>query len=333
MFIISLTFKLIAVLFFIIKVPTVYRLNEKRAKKNPDHAKHNLPIKTQKSLETQKSEEYEGPVKEFISKVFSIDAQKKLFGTLIKEREGGRREVLLLLVGAEIVLHIEMSLRGNITFQFSQKAYGWSNYDYSRYHAIVRVIPAFIQLVGPRVFIQRLGVSDINLGLIAIVSHAAEQTITGSWLATGGFIAATLSGCVFTLFNAAVRSLLCNVVDRDEVGGVFSMLSVFSSILTLGTDWVLIRVFNATLTSYPGLCFHMCACAAIIPFSVFLWVKFKRPHLVSKNLVSSMGGPTKKPESDNPNSIGNGNVEMSEKSHANDLENGKKIEPDKYQYN
>ncbi|XP_015787069.1 uncharacterized protein LOC107364250 [Tetranychus urticae] len=284
-FIISLTFKVISVLFFIFKVPTVYKVNEKRVARNPDYVKYNLPFKTQQSVESKLSFHNKGAIKEFIRKVFSLEALKKLFRTLTKPRDAGKKQALLLLVVAEIVLHIEFSFRGSVSFQFSQKAYGWSNYQYSTYHAAVRVIPAVMQLIGPRILIQRLGVSDINLGLMAIASHTAEQIITGAWLSSAGFIAATLSGAVAFLFGSAVRSILCNVVERDEIAGVFSLLSVFSSILTLGTDWVLIRLFNATLSFYPGLGFHMFAGAAIIPFSVFMWIKFKLPHLVTKNMA------------------------------------------------
>ncbi|XP_053206575.1 uncharacterized protein LOC128390830 isoform X2 [Panonychus citri] len=284
-FIISLIFKLIAICFFAFKVPTVYKLNEKRTKKNPDHANHNLPYKTQKSVESAVSEENVGPIAEFISKVFSLEALKKLFSTLTKPRTEGRRGVLLLLVVAEVLLSIEFSFGYTIAFQFAQKAYGWSNYQYSLYQSILRVVPAFLQSFGPRILIEKLGTSDITLGLMAIASHAAQQIIVGSWLSTEGYFAASIAGCLFVFFGSAVRSLLCNVVDQDEVGGVFSLLSVFGSIVTLGTDWVLVKIFNATLATYPGLCYHLFAGLAVFPFIIFLWIKFQRPHLAGSNLA------------------------------------------------
>ncbi|XP_015788770.1 uncharacterized protein LOC107365729 [Tetranychus urticae] len=273
-FIVSLIFKISAVVIFIITAPSVYKLNEKQAAKDPDHVNHGQPFKRHKSEEEKKS-----PVKEFVSKVFSFSAIRKLFQTLTKPRESGKRGVLLLLVGISIARSVESSFTRSNIYQFAQRAYGWSNYEYSKYSAINDSIPAFMQLFGPRIFIQLLGMSDISLGIFALVSHFVALIIQGSFLKTEGFFLSTVTGCVFTLIDPVANALLGKIVERDEIGGTLSLISVISAIIALFSDWSLTKIFNATLHSYPGFCFHLFSAVLTIQISVFLWIKYKRSNL------------------------------------------------------
>uniref|UniRef100_T1KP27 Major facilitator superfamily (MFS) profile domain-containing protein n=1 Tax=Tetranychus urticae TaxID=32264 RepID=T1KP27_TETUR len=256
-------------------VSLIFKISAKQAAKDPNHVNHGLPFRRHKS-----EEEKQSPVKEFVSKVFSFSAICKLFQTLTKPRESGKRGVLLFLVGIAVVRSVEYPFIRSNFYLFAQRAYGWSNYEYSKYSAINDSIPALMQLIGPRIFIQLLGMSDISLGILACVSHAGEMIIRGIWLTTVAFFISTVTGCTYTLIDAVTNSLLGKIVERDEIGGTFSLISVISSAIALFSDWSLTQIFNATLHSDPGFCFQLFAGITIIPISVFLWINYKRSHLI-----------------------------------------------------
>ena len=75
-------------------------------------------------------------------------------------------------------------------------------------------------------------------------------------------------GCLVTLSNSVIRSVLVGLIDRKESGSLFAIISV----LTTTTQLLASVVYNAiypTLRLYnPGLCFYIIAASAIVPITL-----------------------------------------------------------------
>ena len=81
-------------------------------------------------------------------------------------------------------------------------------------------------------------------------------------------IVVPIVGCLVTLSNPSIRSVLVSLIDRKESGSLFAIISV----LTTTTQLLASVVYNAiypTLRLYnPGLCFYIIASSAIVPITL-----------------------------------------------------------------
>ena len=76
--------------------------------------------------------------------------------------------------------------------------------------------------------------------------------------------------------RTASRVYISKLVEKDEGGSVFALLSCFEAIVPLFASLFFTSIFNATLDTLPGLAYQMAGLTLVIPLSVFAWVDIKR---------------------------------------------------------
>lgn len=101
------------------------------------------------------------------------------------------------------------------------------------------------------------------------------------------------------LLPLALRSLISRIVQVNEVGQVFTVLSCLEAVTPILFSMLFSLLFNLTIVSYPGFIYHGVALLIFYPYLLLIyadltkekWLESKRPPRASK-----AQGTKKRPE-------------------------------------
>ncbi|KFM74722.1 Proton-coupled folate transporter, partial [Stegodyphus mimosarum] len=126
---------------------------------------------------------------------------------------------------------------------------------------------------------------NFTSGFKSTLKHRENNGRTRLWflLSSSCTIAITYEGNIFGFLNGlgnlAVRSLISKLVDKDELGRVFSFLATCEAIVPLMASAIIARVFNATVRTFPGACFLVATMFLMLPLGTFVWqLKYRVPR-------------------------------------------------------
>lgn len=75
-------------------------------------------------------------------------------------------------------------------------------------------------------------------------------------------------GCLVTLANPCIRSVLVGLIERNESGSLFAIISVLTTTTQLLASVVYNGIYPTLRVYNPGLCFYLIAVTAIIPITL-----------------------------------------------------------------
>lgn len=203
---------------------------------------------------------------------FDIKSLKVLVNVFRKEREVGRKSLLLLVVVSAIIYLTTLGLEGVTSLFvmrsplcFSPKLVGY-----------FLAYGMFLSGVGGAVGVKLLGkfFSELNACDISIVSQIGEMVLlafaTRTWLV---FVAPILG-----FFNSSVgpiiTSILSRIVGNDEQGSLFCAVGIISSLCQFLGATLFYSVYERTLhLTFGGFVFLLCAAIKLIPFCILRCVQ------------------------------------------------------------
>ena len=239
--------------------------------------------------------------------IFNFANVKSMFNTCTKKRENGFRVRIWhsLIISAVILL----AYMGDVAigFPFAQKVYHWDARYYSNISSILIIIPSIgTSLLSP-ILIRKFGFSDTGLGILGCLSLLSSMIIRGGWLTPVGYFVASVCGIFGGLTPISIRSLIARMINFDEIGQVYSLLSAIESCAPAISSLFYSNVFNATIGSFPGLVYQIAAGLLFYPFFILIWL----------DLTKSTWYDTKKVDSVSINHPEDGvDTEVSKSSHA-----------------
>ncbi|XP_035209187.1 proton-coupled folate transporter-like isoform X4 [Stegodyphus dumicola] len=126
---------------------------------------------------------------------------------------------------------------------------------------------------------------NFTSGFKSTLKHRDNNGRTRLWflLLSSCTVAITYEGNIFGflngLANLAVRSLISKLVDKEELGRVFSFLATCEAIVPLMASGIIAKVFNATIRTFPGACFLVATVFLMLPLGTFVWqLKYRVPR-------------------------------------------------------
>jgi hypothetical protein len=72
--------------------------------------------------------------------------------------------------------------------------------------------------------------------------------------------------------NVGMRSHLSTIVDKDELGKVFSLIASVDATAPLVASVFFTLIFTQTLDFFPGAVFEATALMLFVPLSVMIWI-------------------------------------------------------------
>ncbi|XP_054706590.1 proton-coupled folate transporter-like [Uloborus diversus] len=208
---------------------------------------------------------------EKIRNLFSTENVILSFRVAMKNRpNNGKRQIFLLTLCMSLTLLHQASL-GAIGFSYAHHRYSWDNTKYSTVFGIIAVIGTFSSVVIVPLF-KRMKLGDVTLGLVGSVSTIGRSVLTGLASKEFLFYAGNVTGALGILVPLAARSRISKIASKDEMGKIFSFLSMVETSIPFIFSAAVTQIFNATLDFFPGLIFIILGVMSISQVVVFWWI-------------------------------------------------------------
>ncbi|KFM59247.1 Proton-coupled folate transporter, partial [Stegodyphus mimosarum] len=206
-----------------------------------------------------------------LKNLFSCRTFKESFIATAKERpHQGRKQIVLLILSMCFII-ITTNSTGDVNYLYVHHQFNWSNTEYSTITALYSVF-AIILLFTVIPLLKFFKAGDATLGLLGTISLLIKYAGVGlAWKPVVYHIASIcglLGGCA----PLAVRSRISKVVSNEDLGKVFSFVATTESLLPILATVFVSQMFNAFITTFPGMPYIMLAIFLIVPLSVFIWI-------------------------------------------------------------
>lgn len=203
---------------------------------------------------------------------FDIKSLKVLVNVFRKQREVGRKSLLLLVFVVAIVTLTTMGLEGvtNLFVMRSPLCFGPKLVGY------FLACRMFFDGLGGAVGVKLLGkfFSELTTCGISVVSQIVEMVFLAFATRTWLVFAAPILGCFKASAYPIITSILSRIVGDDEQASLFCAIGIIN-IFSLSLGMMFFNsVYERTLhLTFGGFVFLLCAAIKLIPFCVFSCVQ------------------------------------------------------------
>ncbi|XP_054706593.1 proton-coupled folate transporter-like [Uloborus diversus] len=203
--------------------------------------------------------------------LFSTENVIASFHATVKKRPNqGKKQILFLMFCMSIALLHQASV-GTIGFSYVHHRFDWDNTKFSTVFGIFTMVGTFATLFIVPMF-KKMKLGDSTLGFVGSISAISKSLLMG--LATNEYLyyIANMIGVLDMLVPLAGRSRISKIVSKDDIGKIFSFLSMVESVLPSLATAAVSQIFNASLDFFPGLVYVILGAISLISVGVFLWI-------------------------------------------------------------
>ena len=124
-----------------------------------------------------------------------------------------------------------------------------------------------IYLVLP--VLLRFRVNDYIIIVISSVDAIIMYVLVGTFRSQLVLLVVVpVVGCLVTLSNPSIRSVLVGLIERNESGSLFAIISVLTTTTQLLASVIYNGIYPTLRVYNPGLCFYLIAVTAFIPITL-----------------------------------------------------------------
>ncbi|GFU31646.1 hypothetical protein NPIL_252031 [Nephila pilipes] len=219
-----------------------------------------------------------------IKDLFICESLLKGWKATIRARKNHGRPLLLLFFCSMCVVVLTYESFSSIAFVYAHHLYNWDPTTYNSVNTIFSVSQMVVITICTALLIKFFRVTDNILGLLGVSSLLAKNAIVA--FANYGvaiYYIGNACGMLTGLVPLALRSSLSKIVDKDELGRIFSFLATCESVFPMFGTILVTKVFNATINIYPSVSYLMTVGLLLIPLGTFIWAMSSQ----EKNLILS----------------------------------------------
>ena len=116
-------------------------------------------------------------------------------------------------------------------------------------------------------------VNDTTLTLFGVCSYFCHSMIRGIMLTPIGYFTSVVAGSLGGVTSIGVRTYISKIIPLNELGKVFTLLSIIDTTAPMLASAVLTYVFKLTIDWFPGTCFVLNAILLLIGSLAIIWIK------------------------------------------------------------
>lgn len=87
--------------------------------------------------------------------------------------------------------------------------------------------------------------------------------------------------------SIGLKSQLSKIVDKHELGKVFSFTSCIEALTPLIATTLFTNIFAKTINYYAGMCYEVVAILMVLPVGICIWIMLLERHYRKKNIEVS----------------------------------------------
>ncbi|XP_023024963.2 probable peptidoglycan muropeptide transporter SLC46 isoform X1 [Leptinotarsa decemlineata] len=193
---------------------------------------------------------------------------KEMVEVAIKSRENFNTPKILMMASTSTVMVFCLYGEGSLMFPYLRKKLHWTLTMYNIYGSVSTVIGVFSILFLIGILHKWMKIRESILILIGTSSRLTGSVVDA--LATEsihiyvGAFAKSINGVT----SPMVRTLISKLVEREEVGKIFSIMMISEFLMGLFASPLYTYIFNITINTKPGL-FYLVS-AGFYTFSIFM---------------------------------------------------------------
>ncbi|GAU96568.1 hypothetical protein RvY_07997 [Ramazzottius varieornatus] len=224
------------------------------------------------------------------SDLFSLRHLRESFDLLNKERTGETRLHVCLILLASFISNIAYSGKSAVTQLFLEfEPFRWTLQQYSFFQGLLGLVGS-VSVVFTVAFLRRcFRMTETSIAMVAytsaIIGYIGYSVATEGWhiYASAGF------GHMRLLCMVCVRSVLGELVGKNELGRAMALISVIQSIAPLLGSIIFVGLFHYTATWWSGLAFAVGSFALIVVLAIFAYVDIERRDWIYAKRRSASG--------------------------------------------
>lgn len=210
--------------------------------------------------------------KNIIADFFDTEHVSATFKVAFKKGANQRRlRVIMLMIVVMVVigpLHGEMS----VIYLFTRYQFNWSEVEFSFFSTYAMITGLIGTLFSVGVLSHMLKIDDALIGVLSSMSKILSSFVYAfavtNWQIYLAPIVEILNGTSFI----AMRSIVSKLVDRDELGKVYSLFGVAEALMPLVYAPMYTTVYTATLKTLPGAFFLLGGALTAPAVIIFFWM-------------------------------------------------------------
>ena len=215
--------------------------------------KESLPSEA-KQLETKES--FDKKEKSSFSRVWS--ALTASFKEVAKPRENNRRRMILFLVFNFAFIAIAYyGTEGSHRYLYTQVKYGWDEADFSLYYSVYRIMYLITLWILIPITSSYFKVCDATLAIGGSISGAMGMMIPAIVTPAWGMYLGCIVACFVPAGTMTVRSMASKCVNDNEIGRVFSVISLMNAVGSTAIAAAYQAIYAATVDYYAGDILHI----------------------------------------------------------------------------
>jgi len=224
-----------------------------------------------------------------------LDILLGMIKTVFKKRAKWMTLCLLLQIGAYTLFYTSLG-SGRFMYLYTRKVFGWTQDDYIVLKVMGKILGINILVFGLPA-LKHLKISDVNL----LILFNGLQSLGFMIAACSSFSEELIYlGCILIPFHypkyAVARSLMSQAVDKNEVGRVFSCLSLLSALVPFFVQPMFAFIYQATLDNFTGA--FMIFTSLLIAIALVLYIFVKKIMTKIENSSKKENGGSCYPQED-----------------------------------
>ncbi|XP_076310146.1 lysosomal proton-coupled steroid conjugate and bile acid symporter SLC46A3-like isoform X2 [Tachypleus tridentatus] len=201
--------------------------------------------------------------------IFNISDWKASIYSCLKMRPGNARVRILLLIISMCFIVVSYIGNSTIGYLYAQRMYNWDVTEYSNVSTIFTILSAVIMSGLIPLLTKVFVVKDAVLGILGLTSYISQSLGRAFAFQKWIYYAASAFGTLNGAAPVAVRASLSKSIHNNEIGKVFSFMSVCEAVTPIIAGVVFSQVYNYSLGIFLGIVYLMSIVWLLVPLAVF----------------------------------------------------------------
>lgn len=184
--------------------------------------------------------------------LFTLEVLKQLFATCTQPRPFKQRRILWLITIILVITNFTNHGSTTVFYLFTRHKFGWNLQDLTLYESGSMLMTIFGSVIGIVVMKKMLGLSDLTMSIISLVSLMIDGVIKTVANQSWQLYAASAIALFKLISGPMLRSILSMIVTKSEISKIYSITTSIEGIAGLGAAPLYTTTYAATLTTFPS---------------------------------------------------------------------------------
>uniref|UniRef100_A0A6P7FQF7 Proton-coupled folate transporter-like n=1 Tax=Diabrotica virgifera virgifera TaxID=50390 RepID=A0A6P7FQF7_DIAVI len=202
-----------------------------------------------------------------VSNVFTCKNLTELFVVAGRKRSNNKRFILLAWLSILFILNIITSGEGNVKTMYLRNVFEWTMSDKNEFTAWASVV-GMVGTIGLMfILYKKLKMKEASLVILGFISAIGSSLVFALAKENWHIYITVFIGIFGGMINPMIRTSIAKILPRDDMGKIFSLITVVNSILQMVSGLIYSLLYTKTksgLYNYVSIGFDVIALILVL---------------------------------------------------------------------